>query len=172
MDLIHRAMYYISLDDKYLQQALSDLKTPNPTIKTYFDETVAAESRRKCFQDIAQSSTCLDSKGVNISKWDAPFPHKKKFNTKSETKTVASSSVKLKSDASDSTQGKDSKGGIKAKNKTFLIKNLNSKIKIPTKQNLNLTLKELGGVITVKLSHMILTFVGQSLNLKTKLLRN
>ena len=33
-DLIHRAMYYISLNDTYLQQALSDLKTPNPTLKT------------------------------------------------------------------------------------------------------------------------------------------
>ena len=67
-DLIHRAMYYISLNDTYLQQALSDLKTPNPTLKTYFDETIAAESRRKCFQDIATSSSSLDRKGVTISK--------------------------------------------------------------------------------------------------------
>ena len=62
-DLIHRAMYYISLNDTYLQQALSDLKTPNPTLKSYFDETIAAESRRKCFQDIATTSSSLDSKG-------------------------------------------------------------------------------------------------------------
>ena len=48
-DLIHRAMYYISLDDTYLQQALTDLKTPNPNLKAYFDETIAAESRRKFF---------------------------------------------------------------------------------------------------------------------------
>ena len=66
-DLIHRAMYYISLDDTYLQQALSDLKTPNPTLKTYFDKTIAAESRRKCFQDIATTSSSLDSKGGSQS---------------------------------------------------------------------------------------------------------
>ena len=62
-DLIHRAMYYISLDDTYLQQALSDLKDPAPTLKSYLEETIAAESRRKCFQDIATTSSTLDSKG-------------------------------------------------------------------------------------------------------------
>ena len=116
VDLIYRAMYYISLDDKYLQQALSDLKTPNPTIKNYFDETVAAESRRKCFQDISTSSSSLDNKGVTISKWDANYTHKKKFNNKSESKT-ADKSVRPKgssqSDVSDNTQGKNSKGGNK-----------------------------------------------------------
>ena len=69
VDLIHRAMFYISLNDTYLQQALSDLKIDNPKLKDFFDETVAAESRRRCFQDIAQSSNSLDSKGgVTISK--------------------------------------------------------------------------------------------------------
>ena len=34
-DLIHRAMFYFSLNDTYLQQALSDLKTPNPTCLLY-----------------------------------------------------------------------------------------------------------------------------------------
>ena len=62
-DLILRAMFYISLNDKYLQQALSDLKDDNPTLKTYLDEAVSAESKRKCFQDIAVSSSCLDSSG-------------------------------------------------------------------------------------------------------------
>ena len=61
-DLIHRAMYYISLDDTYLQQALSDLKDPTPTLKSYLEETLAAESHRKCFQDIATTSSTLDSK--------------------------------------------------------------------------------------------------------------
>ena len=57
-------MFYISLNDKYLQQALSDLKDDNPTLKTYLDEAVSAESKRKCFQDIAVSSSSLDSRGV------------------------------------------------------------------------------------------------------------
>ncbi|MCP4438226.1 MAG: hypothetical protein GY810_04715, partial [Aureispira sp.] len=61
-----RAMFYISLNDKFLQQALSDLKEPNPTLKTYLDEAIAAESRRKCFQDIAVSSSNLDSSGGSL----------------------------------------------------------------------------------------------------------
>ena len=65
-DLIHRAMFYISLNDKFLQQALSDLKVPNPTLKTYLDEAIAAESRRKCFNDIAVSSSTLDSSGGSL----------------------------------------------------------------------------------------------------------
>ena len=62
-DLILRSIFYISLDDLYLQQALSDLKDPDPTLKSYFDEAVAAESRRKSFQDITTTSSNLDSKG-------------------------------------------------------------------------------------------------------------
>ena len=65
-DLVHRAMFYISLNDKFLQQALSDLKEPNPTLKTYLDEAIAAESRRKCFNDIAVSSSTLDSSGGSL----------------------------------------------------------------------------------------------------------
>ena len=65
-DLVHRAMFYISLNDKFLQQALSDLKEPNPTLKTYLDEAIAAESRRKCFNDIAVSSSSLDSSGGSL----------------------------------------------------------------------------------------------------------
>ena len=62
-DLILRAMFYISLNDAYLQKALSDLKEPNPTIKSYLDEAIAAESRRKCFNDNNVSSNALDSSG-------------------------------------------------------------------------------------------------------------
>ena len=73
-DLILRAMFYISLNDAHLQKALSDLKEPNPTIKSYLDEAIAAESRRKCFNDINVSSNALDSSGgVTISKWDRSF---------------------------------------------------------------------------------------------------
>ena len=46
VDLIHRAMYYISLNDSFLQQALADLKEAAPTLKSYVDESIAAESRR------------------------------------------------------------------------------------------------------------------------------
>ena len=62
-DLVHRAMFYISLNDSFLQQALADLKEPAPTLKSYVDESIAAESRRKCFEDIKTSSSTLDSSG-------------------------------------------------------------------------------------------------------------
>ena len=62
-DLLLRAMFYLSLNDKYLQQAISDLKIANPTLKSYLDEAIAPESRRKYFNDIAVSSNSLDSTG-------------------------------------------------------------------------------------------------------------
>ena len=78
-------MFYISLKDKYLQQALSDLKDDNPTLKTYLDEAVSAESKRECFQDIAISSSSLDSSGgVTISKWDTSFGNDKKSHQKNK----------------------------------------------------------------------------------------
>ena len=84
-DLVLRAMFYISLNDKYLQQALSDLKDDNPTLKTYLDEAVSAESKRKCFQDIAVSSSSLDSSGgVTISKWDTSFGKDNKSHQKNQ----------------------------------------------------------------------------------------
>ena len=42
VDLIHRSMFYISLDDEYIQKALSDLKDDKPTLKKYFDEAQSA----------------------------------------------------------------------------------------------------------------------------------
>ena len=74
VDLVHRSMYYISLEDTYLQKALSDLKIAKPSLQAYFEETVAAESRRKCYQDINSSSSKLEnSKGVTISKWNSKW---------------------------------------------------------------------------------------------------
>ncbi|CAL4061377.1 unnamed protein product, partial [Meganyctiphanes norvegica] len=112
-DLVHRAMFYISLNDTHLQTALSDLKTPNPTIKTYFDETVMAESRRKCFQDIATSSSNLDSKGgVTISKWDASYLQKQTGKDTTACKSVRPKG-KLNSENSENTHWRNSKWGNK-----------------------------------------------------------
>ena len=36
VDLVHRSMYYISLEDEFLQKALSDLKEPNPDLKKVY----------------------------------------------------------------------------------------------------------------------------------------
>ena len=103
VDLIHRSMFYISLEDEFIQKALSDLKEPNPDIKKYFDEACNAESRRQSFKDISQSSTSIESKGVNISK----ISYKKKWVNKSD-KTGTSPSVRPKTAVS--THGDDAKG--------------------------------------------------------------
>ena len=67
IDLINRAMYFISLEDDYLQKELSDLKDPKPDIKKYFDEVVSAESRLKAYQDITKSSTSVEGSGISVS---------------------------------------------------------------------------------------------------------
>ncbi|MCP4392733.1 MAG: hypothetical protein GY804_00415, partial [Alphaproteobacteria bacterium] len=105
------AMFYISLEDEFLQKALSDLKEPNPTIQHYYNEACAAEGRRQSFQDITQSSTCLENKGVNIAKWDIPYADRKKFSNRSN-KSETSQGVKPK----DTTQGKDYAKGNKSQN--------------------------------------------------------
>ena len=62
-DLMHRALFYLSLNDTFLQKALVDLKTPTPSLRSYVDEAIAADSRRKCFEDIKTSSSNLDNQG-------------------------------------------------------------------------------------------------------------
>ena len=49
VDLIYRSMYFVSLEDEYLQKELSDSKEPYPDLKKYFDEVVSAESRLRAF---------------------------------------------------------------------------------------------------------------------------
>merc|ERR1712240_967635 len=63
-NLMNRSMYFISLDDDYLQKEVSNLKTANPTIKTYFDEVVSAEGRQNTYNDITKSSTSTEPSGV------------------------------------------------------------------------------------------------------------
>ena len=105
VDLIHRSMFYISLEDEFLQKALSDMKEPDPTLKKYFDEACNAESRRLSFQNISKSSTSIDNKGVTISY----VSQKKKWGNKSDKPSTQG--VKHKSDVS--TPGDNAKSGNK-----------------------------------------------------------
>jgi len=117
VDLLHRSMYIISLEDDFLEKALSDLKDPNPDLKKYFDEACNAESRRQSYQDISKSSTSSESKGVNISK----VYHKKNWVNKSDDKTD-SPSVKPKTD--NNTTGDNAKRRHKGqKQRKFTDKN-------------------------------------------------
>ena len=94
VDLIDRSMFYIALDDEFLQKALSDLKDAKPTLKKYFEEACNAENRRLSFQNISKSSVSTENKGVTISKWDAS--QTKKWGNKSEKSSTQG--VKHKND--------------------------------------------------------------------------
>ena len=107
VDLMHRSMFYISLEDEFLQKALSDMKEPKPDLKKYFDEACNAESRRMSFQDISKSNTSVENKGVSISKWDVS--QKKKWVNKSDK--ITTPGVKHKTDVS--THGDNAKFGNK-----------------------------------------------------------
>ena len=63
VDLIKRSLFYFSLDDKYLQEQISNMKEDDPSLKKFFDEAVLAEQKRKSFQEIGVSSSQLDSSG-------------------------------------------------------------------------------------------------------------
>ena len=70
VDLIKRSLFYYCLDDPYLQKELCDLKGVQ-TYKTYFDQAVIAEQKRKSFSEIGVSGAKLDfASGISISKWD------------------------------------------------------------------------------------------------------
>ena len=114
-DLVLRAMFYLSLNDKFLQQAITDLKVDNPTLKSFLDEAIAAESCRKCFNDIAVSSSNLDSTGgVTISKWDTSFADKKSHQKYQKAKQ----NVGVSKNSSDSLTKKDSEPKAQSNSKT------------------------------------------------------
>ncbi|CAL4079357.1 unnamed protein product, partial [Meganyctiphanes norvegica] len=72
VDLVRRSLFYFCLDDKYLQEQLCSMKEAEPSLKKYFDEAVAAEAKRRSFQEIGVSSSHLDSSaGLSVNKWEA-----------------------------------------------------------------------------------------------------
>ena len=71
VDLIKRSLFYFSLDDKYLQEQISNMKEDDPSLKKFFDEAVLAEQKHKSFQEIRVFSSQLDSSGgVAINEYD------------------------------------------------------------------------------------------------------
>ena len=81
VDLINRSLFYFCLDDHYIQEQICNMKEANPKLKTFLDEAIAAEAKRKSFKDIGASSSSLDnSGGVAISELD--MKSKKNFKKK------------------------------------------------------------------------------------------
>ena len=163
-DLIHRAMYYISLNDTYLQKALSDLKDPTPKLQSYFDETIAAESRRKCFNDIATTSSTLDSKG------GSPFQNGMRLIFKIKSRIIkrqmlqrvlgqrANKSLIYQKTLSSKMQKAEimAKIKIKIQNKIWNKSQTRTRIRMVTKSQRT----KVVSVIIVKLRRMIPTIVG------------
>ena len=64
IDLMNRSMYFISLNDDYLQKELSNLKIADPTEKDFFDEVVSAEARLKTYNDISKTTVSAEGSGT------------------------------------------------------------------------------------------------------------
>ena len=79
--MVLRSLFYFSLDNKYLQQEISNIKE-GASLEKFYAEAVVAESKRKSFQQIGVSSSQLDSSsGVSVSRWDTG-PYNKGFQRK------------------------------------------------------------------------------------------
>ena len=61
VDLMNRSLFYFCLDDHYIQEQICNMKEANPKLKTFLDEAIAAEAKRKSFKDIGASSSSLDN---------------------------------------------------------------------------------------------------------------
>ena len=79
VDLIHRSMFYVSLNDKVLQKALCELKNPDPDLKAYLDEATLAEANRRAFETIRSCNSNLEaSGGIAVAKLGAQEGTRKK----------------------------------------------------------------------------------------------
>ena len=89
VDVVVRSLFYFSLEDKYLQQEISNIKD-DPSLEKFYSEAVTAEAKRNSFRQIGVSSSQLDSSsGVSVSRWDTGS-YNKKFPKKSESGAVKS----------------------------------------------------------------------------------
>merc|ERR1712240_882723 len=81
IDLMNRSMYFISLNDDYLQKELSNLKKADPTEKDFFDEVVSAEARLNTYNDISKTTVSAEGSGtIAVSYANAKTGNKNKAN--------------------------------------------------------------------------------------------
>merc|ERR1712240_442567 len=81
IDLMNRSMYFISVNDDYLQKELSNLKKSEPTEKDFFDEVCAAEARLNTYNDITKATVAAEGSGtVAVSYANAKTGNKNKAN--------------------------------------------------------------------------------------------
>ena len=79
VDLIQRSLFYLNLEDSYIQEKLCELKEADQKLSLFLEEAVKAESHRKAFKDIGSTGATLDStQEVGIAQWDAKNKSDKK----------------------------------------------------------------------------------------------
>ena len=71
IDLIQRSLYYHALDDRYLEQKLSDIKESDQTLQAFHHESIRAEAQREHYQSVTATSNVLDSSNnVSVNKFE------------------------------------------------------------------------------------------------------
>merc|ERR1711989_25645 len=101
IDLMNRSMYFISVNDDYLQKELSNLKKSEPTEKDFFDEVCAAEARLNTYNDITKVAVTAEGSGtIAVSYANAKTGNKKANKTGAKPKefdTLKNAKVENKS---------------------------------------------------------------------------
>ena len=70
-DLIKRSLFYLNLDDKYLQEELCKIREEEQKLPKFLEEAVKAETHRKAFVEIGTTGAALDTtQGVTVAQWD------------------------------------------------------------------------------------------------------
>ena len=73
-DLVKRSLFYLNLDDKFLQEELCKLKEDDQKLSRFLEEAVKAEAHKKAFVEIGNTGAQLDtSQSVSVSRWDAKW---------------------------------------------------------------------------------------------------
>lgn len=88
-DLIKRSLFYLNLDNAYLQEELCKIKEYKQKLPRFLEEAVKAEAHRKVFVEIGTTGAALDTtQGVTVAQWDVKQKHKTPQQAQSGKKPV------------------------------------------------------------------------------------
>ena len=70
-DLIQKALFYLNLEDKYIQEGLCKSQEDEQKLPKFLEEAVKAEAHRKAFVEIGTTGAKLDNtNGITVAHWD------------------------------------------------------------------------------------------------------
>ena len=71
VDLVHRTLFYFSLDDHGLQKKLSDIPEDEQTLLKFYETAILAESQRSHYHETNEKAGLLDSSSaVSVNKFE------------------------------------------------------------------------------------------------------